>query len=114
MTAKSSRRDFFKTTVKATAAVAAGNLIPGTLGAKEKTGIAIVVDPQDSQQKPVQWVAGELRAALERRSVHAKIVESWEQAPAGFDCIIAAMASSRHGKQALGAAGIALPNVQES
>jgi hypothetical protein len=88
MLSKNSRRDFLKTTATATAAVAAANLIPTTLYAKENSrGVAIILNAEDAKQKPAQWAATELRNALMRRGVIAEIFESLEQAPTGYECI---------------------------
>src|SRR5215469_15545967 len=107
MMAKNSRRHFLKTTATAAAALTAGSLLPDTLSAKEKTrGLAIVLDPEDAKDKPAQWAATEFRDVLRSRGVAAEIFSSLEQAPAGFDCVIAATARSNGGKQALAAAGI--------
>lgn len=113
--AKNSRRHFLKTTATATAALTAGNLLPGTLSATEKTrGVAIVLNPEDAKEKPAQWAATELRDSLRSRGVATEIFDSLEQTPAGFDCVIAATARSGDGKQALAAAGISLPDGPEA
>ena len=102
MRAISSRRDFLKATATTTAAAAAFTLFQGTLCAKENTrGVAVILSPQDAKDKPVQWVAAELRDALKSRGVAVEIFDSLEQTPAGFDSIIAATAGSSVGKQAL-------------
>lgn len=108
--AKNSRRHFLKTTATATAALTTGNLLPGTLSANEKTrDIAIILNPEDAKEKPAQWAATEFRDVLRNRGVAAEIFQSLEQTPAGFDCVIAAMARSNSGQQALAATGISLP-----
>jgi hypothetical protein len=115
MTAKSSRRDFLKTTATATAAAAASQLLPGTASAKDGAGgVAIVLDPEDAKQKPAQWAAKELRDALRKRSVAAEICETLEQAPAGFDCLVAGTVTSSSGKQVLDENNMSLPNVPEA
>jgi hypothetical protein len=115
MTAISSRRDFLKSTAAATAAVVAVNLFPETLSARDKTGgVAIILNPEDAKQKPAQWVTVELRDALKSRGVAAEIFNSLEQAPSGFDCVIAATANSSIGKRALATTGLSLPKVPEA
>src|SRR5579859_84853 len=115
MTFINSRRDFLKTAATATAAVAAVNLLPGTLPAASKIGgLGIILNPQDAEAKPVQWVVRELRDAVRRRGAAAEIFSALEQAPAGFDRVIAATAGSSDGKRALSAAGISLPDVPEA
>jgi hypothetical protein len=115
MMAKNSRRHFLKTTATATAALTAGNLLPGTLSAAERTrGVAIILNPEDAKEKPAQWAATEFRDVFRSRGVAAEIFESLEQTPAGFDCVIAATARSSSGKQALAAAGISLPDGPEA
>src|ERR1700761_7397190 len=97
---KNSRRHFLKTTTAATAALAAVDLLPGSLSAKENArGIAIVLNPEDAGQKPAAWAAAELRDALRGRGVAAEIFPSLEQAPAGFDCVLAATGNSVSGKE---------------
>jgi len=109
------RREFLKTTAAATAAVAAGTLLPTDLSAQEKArGVAIVLDPQDTAQKPVQWAAGQLRDALKSRGVAAEIFASLEQAPATYDCVLAAIGASTNGKRALNAVGVSLPDAPEA
>jgi hypothetical protein len=113
--AKNSRRHFLKTTAAATAGLSAVNLFPGTLSAKETVrGVAIILNSDDAAQKPAQWAATELRNALANHDVAAEIFESLEQAPAGFDCVIAATGKSSAGREALDACGISLPNSPEA
>jgi hypothetical protein len=113
--AQNSRRHFLKTAVTATAALTAADFIPGTLSAAETTrGVAIVLNPEDAKQKPAQWAAAELRDAIKRRGAAAEIFENVEQAPAGFDCVVAATGSSTAGQAALGAAKIVLPREAEA
>lgn len=115
MAAKNSRRDFLRNTVAATAAVAAAELLPGTLSAEEGSrGLAIILNAEDSKPEPARWAAAELRAALRNRGVTAEIFENLDQAPAGFDCVVAATVGSSSGKQVLATSGIALPTVPES
>ena len=112
---KNSRRHFLKTTAAATAALTTVDLFPGSLSAKENTrGVAIVLNPDDGAQKPAALAAAELRNALQSRSVAADIFSSLEQAPAGFDCIVAATGNSTSGKEALAAAKISLPQTPEA
>ncbi|HEV2211280.1 MAG TPA: twin-arginine translocation signal domain-containing protein [Verrucomicrobiae bacterium] len=115
MTAKNSRREFLKNTMAATAAVATANLLPGTVSASERfRGVALILNAEDAKQQPLQWAAAELLDALRSRGVAAEIFANLEQAPAGFDCVVAATANSSSGKQALSATGLALPNVPEA
>jgi TAT (twin-arginine translocation) pathway signal sequence len=115
MLSKNSRRDFLKTTATATAAVAAANLFPGTLCAKENSrGVAVILNAEDAKQKPAQWAAMELRNALMSRGMIAEIFETLEQAPADYDCIIATTADSSSGRPALEATGVVLPKVPEA
>jgi hypothetical protein len=108
--AENTRRHFLKTTAAATVALTAADLFPGTLSAKETTrGVAIILNPEDAKQKPAQWAATELRDALKTRGVSVEIFESLDQAPAGFDCVVAATGSSTKGREALDAAKISLP-----
>lgn len=113
--AKNSRRHFLKTTATATAALTAGNLLPGTLSAAERArGVAIILNPEDAKEKPAKWAATELRDGLRSRGVTSEIFESLEQTPTGFDSVIAATAGSSDGKRALAAAGVSLPNGPEA
>ena len=114
MTAKNSRRDFLKTTATLTTTVAVANLLPATVSAKTAArGVAIILNPDDAKQRPAQWGAAELRDALKTRGIAAEIFEKLEQAPADFECVVAATASSSAGKQALTATGASLPKVPE-
>jgi hypothetical protein len=115
MTGSNSRRDFLKTTATATTGVAMANLLPATLSAKDATrGVAIVLNPEDAKQRPAQWAAAELRETLNSRGIRTEIHEELHQAPAGFDCIVAATAASDAGNRALMATGTSLPNVPEA
>src|SRR5262245_23431195 len=115
MNAKNSRREFLKTTATVTTVVAAANLLPGTLSAKDGTrGIAIILNPEDARQKPAHWAAAQLRDALKSRGVTAEIFAELEQAPANFDCVAAATAGSSSSRQVLAATGTSLPNVPEA
>jgi hypothetical protein len=108
---QNSRRDFLKTTA-AFSAAAAASLLPGTLSAGESRGVAIILE--NSEERPAQWAAAELRASLQSRGVPAEIFASLDQAPAGFHCIVAGTAGSSTGRQALAAGGISLPDVPEA
>jgi hypothetical protein len=115
MLAKNSRREFLKTTASATAAVAAASLLPATVSAKEGAPrVAIILGPQEAAQKPAQWAAGHLQETLKSRGVIAEIFTSVEQAPAGFDCVLAASAATGDGRRALENARVALPDGPEA
>ena len=117
MTSKNSRRDFLKTTTTATTAVAAASLLPVTLSAKDGTparGVAIILNPEDGKAKPAQWAAMEFRNALRNRELAADIFPDVQQAPAGFECVVAATGSSSPGRKALAASGVSLPSVPEA
>ena len=102
--AAQSRREFLKTAATVTTGVATANLLSGTLAAKDATrGIAIVLNSEDAKQRPAQWATAELRDAFKRRGLGAEIFENLEQAPAGFDCVMAATASSSSTTLRLGA-----------
>ena len=104
-----------KTTATVTTAVAAANLLPPTLCAKDRSrGIAIILNPEDAAHKPAQWAATELHTALKSRGVAADIYGDLKEAPLGFDCIVATTVGSSSGQQALDAAGIRLPQVPEA
>jgi hypothetical protein len=112
---KNSRRHFLKTTAAATAALTAVDLFPGSISAKENTrGVAIILNPEDAAQKPAAWAAAELRDALKSRGAAAEIFPSLEQAPPGFDCVVAATSDSAGGKEALAATKLSLPQSPEA
>lgn len=115
MNARNSRRQFLRTTAAATTAVAAANLLPGTLAGKDGTlGVALLLNTEDARNYPAQWAVGELREALKGRGVAAEIFADLQQAPSGYECVVAVTGSSSVGKQALAATGISLPEVQEA
>lgn len=94
---------------------AATDLLPGIVaGQGKRGGVAIILNSEDAGQAAARWAAAELRDALKRRSIAAEIFDALEQAPAGFDCIVAATAKSGSGKQALAASGISFPNLPEA
>ena len=112
---KNSRRHFLKTTATATAALTAVDLLPATVSAKQNAqGVAIILNPEDGAQKPATWAATELRDALKARGVAADVFPTLEQAPAEFDCIVTATATSAAGKESLTAAKISLPHSPEA
>src|SRR5690349_20526528 len=107
MNARNSRRQFLRTTAAATTAVAAANLLPGTLAGKDGTlGVALLLNTEDARNYPAQWAVGELREALKGRGVAAEIFADLQQAPSGYECVVAVTGSSSVGKQALAATGI--------
>src|SRR5439155_26698414 len=69
---------------------------------------------EEAEQKPAHWAAGHLCDALKGRGVAAEVYENLEQAPASFDCVLAATAVSMSGRQALDASRVSLPNVPEA
>ena len=113
MNPQNSRRDFLKSTAAFTA-VTAANLLPGTLSAASTSGVALIIDAENSPHKPAQWAATELCAALQNHGIAAQIFNHLDQAPPGFQCVIAATPNSASGQQALAAAAIALPGVPEA
>src|ERR1051326_187085 len=116
MIIRTSRRLFLKTTATAASATAAGgNWLPETLSAAATpNGVAIVLNPDDATQKPIQWAAAELRDGLKGKDVASEIFSSLEQAPVSFDCIVAANARSSSATKAVVAAGISLPEAPEA
>ena len=112
---ENSRRHFLKTTVAATAALATADVFPGTLSAGENIqGVAIILNGEDAKQIPLRWAAAELRDALKSRGMAAEVFESLEQAPTGFDCVMAVTGNSKSGQEALAAAKISLPTGPEA
>jgi hypothetical protein len=111
------RREFLKTAATATAAVTAAGLVPANVAARQGArNVAIVLDSQDliAAQRPVQWAAGQLRDALERRGVATEIFENLQQVPATHECVLAASPASGSGKRALDAVGVSLPGAPEA
>ena len=111
------RRHFIKKTGMAAATVAGASLLPAAAFAREgQDTVCLIFDPQDAIAKrtPVQWAAGELRAALARRGIKADILDYSEAVPRSQSCILIASGASAHARDVLDEAKLTLPETPEA
>ncbi len=109
-----SRRQFVRTTATATLALAATELLPTVLHAQDAGGMAVVLPPEESRQRPAFWAASRLRDVLRRRGVAAALYDDLAKVPADFVCVLGALATSVTGRQVLAENRIAQPESPEA
>ena len=87
------RRQFLKTTARATAAVVGASFAgESVMGRSTARNFSIVIDPTDEalRQPQVQWAAEVLRQALQTRGITAQALGGLDQAPSQSSCIAVA------------------------
>src|SRR5207245_6106805 len=87
------RRQFLKTTARATAAVAGASFAgESVIGRSTARNFSIVIDPTDEavRQPQVQWAAEVLRQALQTRGITAQTLASLDQALPQSSCVAVA------------------------
>lgn len=114
MNPKVSRREFVRTTATTTLALTATQLLPNVLHAQDAGGVAIVLPPEEARQQPAFWAASRFRDVLRGRRVEAVLVDDVAAAPAGFVCVLGALATTITGKLVLSDNRIALPDASEA
>ncbi len=86
------RRDFLKQAGLVAGGMLAGCSSPQSANTGQKFGrVAIVCDPADpiAAAPPTQWAVGQLRQALESRSIPVRVCQGMDQVKAGERCVLA-------------------------
>jgi hypothetical protein len=110
---KTSRRDFLQMAAFSLSAIGARTF--ATAQSAARTGISLIVDPADSvaSSQPAVFAIQQLMSAITKHDIPVRRFQSAEQAPSSDLCIAAAGAGSSLAVEALGNAGISMPDTPE-